>query len=246
MDHFQILKPDLQNLAESVRKIIGNNLVGFYVAGSLAIGAWNPHMSDIDFFVIIKNELSDNIIDLLADFHEKIENTDFGNKLEGEYITLTDLRQKNFEISIPAVKKGHFYRSTVCELSADNVFSLAQTGRCILGEPIDDLGLEVSEMEYKTDVYKILVEHKKLLDKGETLSFQERFYLLVDVLRSIYALETGELATKNSALEYKKDLLGLDLFTKITTFLKKGSAEFEIPLSKLREIYEYGFSLKKV
>lgn len=45
----------LSKIANEYQSILGNNLVGIYVHGSLAFGCFNPNKSDIDFIVVVKN-----------------------------------------------------------------------------------------------------------------------------------------------------------------------------------------------
>ena len=42
----------VRDLLNGVRAILGNNLVGFYLHGSLAMGCFNPDRSDIDLLVV--------------------------------------------------------------------------------------------------------------------------------------------------------------------------------------------------
>lgn len=241
MDYFEDIKPELKTFGEEVQKIVHDDFVGFYIYGSLTMGAWNPKTSDIDFFVATNNSISDDKLNLLAKLHEKLQNTALEKKLEGEYITLKDLQQKNFKIFIPTVHKGVFSPSVMCEVSADNVLCLIQAGKSLLGEPIENLGLSVSEEEYKKDVYQMLIEdnEEKHTDQSEV-----RFYLLINALRSIYALETGKLPTKLVAVHYNKNLLGLDLYAKIIGFISGQVATLEVPQDKLDAIFNHGLLLE--
>lgn len=48
-------KESLNKIASKYQSILGNNLVGIYVHGSLAFGCFNPNISDIDFIVVVNN-----------------------------------------------------------------------------------------------------------------------------------------------------------------------------------------------
>lgn len=52
MDYAKVL----EDIAREYKKILGNNLVGIYIHGSLAFGCFNPNKSDIDFIVVVKKE----------------------------------------------------------------------------------------------------------------------------------------------------------------------------------------------
>lgn len=48
----------LQKVADMFKKVMKKNLVGIYLHGSLAMGCFNPNISDIDIIIIAKNKLS--------------------------------------------------------------------------------------------------------------------------------------------------------------------------------------------
>lgn len=48
-------KETLYKISNEYQSILGNNLVGIYVHGSLAFGCFNPNKSDIDFIVVVNN-----------------------------------------------------------------------------------------------------------------------------------------------------------------------------------------------
>ena len=51
-------KTILWHIKTSYEAILGENLVGIYVHGSIAFGCFDPQVSDIDFLVVVKNPLS--------------------------------------------------------------------------------------------------------------------------------------------------------------------------------------------
>ncbi|MCL2420600.1 MAG: DUF4111 domain-containing protein [Defluviitaleaceae bacterium] len=64
-------KPLLQTISERYTKILGNNLVGIYVHGSIAFQCFTWENSDIDFIVVVEHELTQqNKLDLLQVLYE--------------------------------------------------------------------------------------------------------------------------------------------------------------------------------
>jgi predicted nucleotidyltransferase len=47
----------LYRIADQFVKLLGTNMVGFYVHGSLAMGGFNPRTSDVDFLVVVHEAL---------------------------------------------------------------------------------------------------------------------------------------------------------------------------------------------
>ena len=62
----------LNLLLTSVQEILGNQLVGMYLYGSLSSGDFNPETSDIDFLVVTTSTLSDKAIAELRSMHQRI------------------------------------------------------------------------------------------------------------------------------------------------------------------------------
>lgn len=78
----------LHLLFTSVQTILGNQLIGFYLYGSLSLGDFDPSSSDVDFLVVTTEELSEETLVALRDMHESIAESGlyYAKKLEGSYI----------------------------------------------------------------------------------------------------------------------------------------------------------------
>ena len=242
MNYLSSVELTLQEIAGQIRSAIGDNLIGFYVFGSIVKDSWNAETSDIDFLVVTKEIMNPNQIVELKKIHSYISNDSIGRKLEGEYIDLINLKAKNFEIITPTVKDGLFYEDESCQLSVDNIKDLIENGHVILGEPVNSLNISVSDKEFKEAVYKMLFEDKGEIDTAE--NFHERYYLLINALRCIYVLRTGKLPTKITAVENARDILGNELFCAVTSYQKDKSKVFEISDAVLKKIYSRGLELK--
>lgn len=56
MEKYQDL---LEEIIENSRQIFTSSLVGVYLHGSMAMGGFNPHKSDIDLIIVIQDEITD-------------------------------------------------------------------------------------------------------------------------------------------------------------------------------------------
>jgi predicted nucleotidyltransferase len=85
----------LKELLKAVRSILKRHFIGMYLYGSLASGDFNPETSDIDFVVVTKDELSNEMISKLKDMHAnlKASGLKWAKKLEGSYIPQDSLRR---------------------------------------------------------------------------------------------------------------------------------------------------------
>ncbi|MGB5845869.1 MAG: nucleotidyltransferase domain-containing protein [Anaerolineales bacterium] len=83
----------LQKLVTSVQEILGDNFLGAYLQGSFAIGDYDEH-SDVDFIIVMQNELGEVEIRALQTMHARIYTLDshWAQHLEGSYFPKEVLR----------------------------------------------------------------------------------------------------------------------------------------------------------
>ena len=62
----------LSSISENYRNILKENLIGIYVHGSIALGCFNWDKSDIDYIVVINDELSHQTKKKLMDYTVKL------------------------------------------------------------------------------------------------------------------------------------------------------------------------------
>jgi hypothetical protein len=85
----------LMLLLRGVKSILGDEVVGIYLHGSLASGDFNPTSSDVDFVVATAIELPPEWLPELAEMHARIFASElkWATRLEGSYISLPALRR---------------------------------------------------------------------------------------------------------------------------------------------------------
>jgi predicted nucleotidyltransferase len=86
--------PDVETLLDSfvsgLAELLGDELVGVYLHGSLALGAFNPERSDVDFLVATEGDLSAEQVEALAALHLRL-----GERLDGSYLPLDVFRRSD-------------------------------------------------------------------------------------------------------------------------------------------------------
>lgn len=50
----------LEEIVNKSKEVLGTNLTGVYLHGSMAMGCFNPDKSDIDLIIVVENDISDN------------------------------------------------------------------------------------------------------------------------------------------------------------------------------------------
>lgn len=81
------LTPLLQALLAGAQEVLGEELVGLYLLGSLAIGGFKEGRSDVDFAAACERPLTEETIARLAAMHARITagGLPFAEHMEGSY-----------------------------------------------------------------------------------------------------------------------------------------------------------------
>src|SRR5437762_7388276 len=83
----------LRDFVDRAQAVLSSNFVGAYLQGSFAVGDFDLH-SDVDFIVVIAEELSPSEVHGLQGIHERIYSLDipWAQHLEGSYFPEDVLR----------------------------------------------------------------------------------------------------------------------------------------------------------
>ena len=99
----------LHDFLARIHLILGARFRGMYLDGSLALGDFAPHSSDIDFVVTTDAQLSDGLFMALRDMHARFDTSGspWATEVEAVYIPQDALRRDN-----PAPAAGGSQRKT--------------------------------------------------------------------------------------------------------------------------------------
>jgi len=150
----------LKIISERYQGLLGDNLVGIYIHGSIAFGCFNWDRSDIDFLVVVENPISKEIkLELLSVLEELCEQAP----------------EKGFEMSVvlneyckkfiyPTPYELHFSNDwrldkylqnplLLCNIETDNDLAahftvIKNVGLVLYGEPIVEIFGNVPEEDY--------------------------------------------------------------------------------------------------
>jgi predicted nucleotidyltransferase len=166
------LQPLLDRIVQGFRQLLGDNLVGIYLHGSLAMDSFNPHASDIDFLVVVRNTLDLDTkhalvrltLDLAADAPPK--------GLELSVVLVEYTRQivypTPFELHYSPAWHDAYLKSQVDLVTPQVDADLAghfmitrRRGRCLYGQPIDAVFGAVPQGAYRDS---ILRDARQILD----------------------------------------------------------------------------------
>ena len=204
----------LRALLSGAQAILGSRLVGFYLDGSLAIGDFDPRSSDIDFVVVITEEMPDDVFRALRALHERLarEPSRWGRELEGSYITRAALggrdpwpaahpyidRGSGLEMIRPGPGYWVIHRHV---LRAHGV-ALVGPAPCTLIAPVAPADLREAVEGILREWWRPMLEGSARLRSGFY-----RCYAVLTMVRMLYTLEHGTIVTKPTAARWALDTL---------------------------------------
>ena len=205
----------LELLLTSATRVLGGQLVGMYLYGSLSSGDFDLETSDIDFLVVTTSTLSDKTIGELESMHHQIwkSGLKWAAKLEGSYIPKRDIRRHNpYSAPCPTVNEGKFYLD---KRGSDWIIQrhvIREQGIVLAGPDPKTLIDPVSPEDIRHSVVGVL--HEWWFPMLEDPSWLKKHgaeyhaFAILTMCRALYALEHGTIVSKPTAARWAQDALG--------------------------------------
>ena len=204
--------PEVLLLIDEVRiriqKTLGEKLVGLYLYGSLVAGDFDYELSDIDLLAATATAIKPNELERLKTMHAEIKkaNPQWNNRIETAYVSLAALQTfKSKKSRIANISPGeplHFLDAGHDWLL--NWYFVRDCGITVLGEPPETIIAPVSKKEF---IEAVREQARERAENIENAKFSRPFqaYLIMTFCRALYAVETGEQASKKHAASWVKN-----------------------------------------
>lgn len=201
----------LHRLRKDVEQVLGAQLIGMYLYGSLSLGDFNPETSDVDFLVVTRDDLPDHTIQALSDMHRAIagSNLPYAHRLEGSYIPQAALRRYNADDSAhPYINSHDEHGITVRVEPHGSDWNLQrhivrEQGVVIVGPPPAHLIDPVSPDALQAGVRELLNGWwKGLLDSPILEQADYQAFAVLTMCRMLYTFEHGTVVSKPVAARW--------------------------------------------
>lgn len=202
----------LGHLVSRIQDILGNDFVGAYLQGSFAIGGFDLH-SDVDFIVVINDELSPDQLNALQEMHDQIYQLDsrWAQHLEGSYFPKEILRHH----SKRGVKLWYLDNGARSLINSDHCNTILvrwvvrERGVTLAGPSPNTLVDPISSELLRADIFETIINWgQEILDSPK--SFNNRFYqsfIVLSYCRMLHDLQTGYAGSKREGAEWAKSTL---------------------------------------
>lgn len=200
----------LEVYVEELNSRLPEDLVeGVYLYGSIALGAFNVAMSDIDFIVLLKRAASEQEVETIKEIHSKMSNQQFGSRMDGVYVQADLAGKTNEELSAyPYCSEG---KVSIGHWDVNHItwWVLKEHGITLQGTLIGELNIPTKwedvlrTLEYNMNEYWFNKTKKIYLFLFDSMVE----FAACTISRIICSLERGDILSKEKALILCIDML---------------------------------------
>lgn len=253
----------LDELLHGMKAILNEELIGFYLEGSLALGDFDPATSDIDFIAAVARPLSTATFDELAAMHRQMRDSGqpFATEMEGSYIHLAALRRHDpADAVFPNLERGSDEVLKYKEHHSDWVIHrhiVREHGIVLFGPPAATLIDSVSADDIRAATGEVLrswwgtpaaVEYICAAPPGGLA------FIALTMCRALYALEYGAVVSKPVAGRWAlatldarwHTLIGRSLAWQLDDSLKPEMIAFVRYVAGMAQVDNYQASIRPV
>lgn len=195
-----------------IKDILGDNFIGFYLQGSFAVGDFDEH-SDVDFIVVIEDDLSANQLDRLQVMHDQVYQLDseWAKHLEGSYFpreVLRKLSKRGIEIWYLDHGARSLVRSDHCNTLLVR-WILREKGVVLTGPEPKTLLKPISTDLLRGEIYETITTWGEQILQDPS-AYNNHFYqsfILLSYCRMLNDLVNGYPGSKREGADWAKKVL---------------------------------------
>jgi hypothetical protein len=197
--------------------LLGAELIGMYLYGSLALGDFDPAASDIDLVIVTHADLAPAVIAALRDMHAGFEQSGspWSDRIEVVYAARDALRIfPPADHAYPQVEKGRALFVEPLEMGwIFQCWTLREHGVTLAGPPPHDLipPLDPDDMRRAAAPIAVMWQRAARDDPSWLEWLRERqnaAFVVLTLCRLLYTLDLGAVASKPAAARWAQQALG--------------------------------------
>jgi len=184
-------------------ELLGDELVGVYLHGSLALGTFDPGQSDIDFLVVSERDLGVHDVERLDGLHRAL-----GDRLDGSYLPRDVVRRyDSARVMHPHIESrgGRLFVDHHGGETVIHRYVLRKCGVVLLGPPLRELIDHIDAEQLRWGVCHVLtIWWAPMLAQPPAWLFEPPYqaYAVVTMCRVRYTLDCDDVVSKPAAAEW--------------------------------------------
>ena len=194
----------LQDLTEALRVLLGQNLVGIYLYGSLTQHAFNPERSDVDCIVVTHRELTDTQFSQLDGWFNRVSlENPWGARLQISFL----IRDQILATSVRGNCLYQFGRLSRVGSDGNPIIwmNVLESGVVLLGPPADSFVHRSSETLLAALTREVRYLREEIVEKPDS-EWRDvpkyRVYAVLTLCRILYSHAHGTVVSKPKAAEW--------------------------------------------
>ncbi len=205
-----IIKNVVNDVSDKIEKMLGDNIVGIYLFGSLVLGDFNENFSDIDLMIVLKKGINKDEFERIKDLQKYISEKYSRFGTDGiEMIFVSTETIKNYlvkETFLTAVAPGNPLETVVCKPEFLIYFYIVKNyGKTILGTPKEEVFPIISETDFVNMSNKVATENIPYWKEACKKTLHEQFYSVITLCRALYIKENKTYPSKLEAKNWTKN-----------------------------------------
>jgi hypothetical protein len=206
------IKSLLAECVKGVRGILGDNMVGLYLTGSLAYGGFVAGRSDIDLQAVVRRPLTDDEIRSVEQLHREIEthSSAWAQRIECSYVALEFMH----ESAPPKTPRPWWGFGTMYAMAPAgnewliNHYLLSKYGIALDGGPefktlVPPIGVEDVQQASAKDLFEEWAP--KINDSTWLADSHHQSYLVLNLCRILHTVIRGEPVSKPIAARWARE-----------------------------------------
>ncbi|MDQ2784997.1 MAG: DUF4111 domain-containing protein [Chloroflexota bacterium] len=206
----------LHDFLSRIRTILGRHFRGMYLSGSLALGDFAAHRSDIDFVIVTDADLSGELLFALRAMHDDFNASDspWATEVEAAYIPQDALRRDDSAHAChPHIERGAGETLAMDQLGSDWIiqrFILREHGVIVAGPDPRAVIDPVPSKDLRRAVVTLMhhwwgpMRHDASRLALHDIGYQP--YAVLTMCRILYTLDTGAVVSKPVAARWARGI----------------------------------------
>lgn len=217
VQHIPDVSAVLHGFATYLRAILGDYFRGMYLTGSLALGDFDPHTSDIDFIVLTDIALSADLVEALRAMHERFDasGSSWAGKIEAVYIPPEALHPNPVSLAhYPQVEKGRpLFMAPLESGWIFHCYTLREHGVTVAGPDVRPLIDPVDPNDIRRAAAPIAEQWlEQARHDPSWLAWlygrEHQAFVVLTLCRLLYTLDLGSVTSKPAAARWAAQALG--------------------------------------
>ncbi len=209
---YQDVNTALNLVLSHQQAVLRDHFIGLYLGGSLALGDFNPHRSDIDFVAVTVDELSPAMVVAVEEMHTRlwVTETPWARKLDGSYVPHQVFRHWSADHPPCPFVEGNSFTITQQGSAVIQRHIIHQYGVVVAGPSPHRLLDPVESDELRRALRDMLeTGWRPLLDDPAWVQHREKQpFAILTMCRTLYTLEHGVIASKPVAARWCQQAMG--------------------------------------